>query len=104
MGQPNPFGITPNSFEDGSLLSLRYRNAKSGQNESVGVVARGTYYFGIAAEREEMTVISGMIEACGGLHTPQRNPTFVFEKGEKIRFTASVTTSYLCVFGEPTVE
>ncbi len=86
------------------MLSNRYRNEKTGQDESVGVATPFRYDFGIAAGREVMTVISGIIEAHGSLHSPDHDPTFIFEKSERIKFCCSVTSSYLCVFGEPMAE
>ncbi len=114
MCEQHPFGIEPKSYYDGRLLSYRYRNEKTGQDESVGVAAQHTYNFGIATEREVMTVISGIFMANGNMtvisgifmangkmHSPKHNPTFVFEVGDEIIFTCLETSSYHCVYGEP---
>lgn len=104
MCKQHPFGIEPKSYFDGRLQSYRYQNTETGKDESVGVATSYEYDFGIATEREVMTVISGIFEVHGELHSPDHNLTFIFEKGERIEFAALVTSSYHCVFGEPTTK
>ncbi|HWQ60640.1 MAG TPA: pyrimidine/purine nucleoside phosphorylase [Candidatus Fimivivens sp.] len=104
MSGQQKYGIKPNMYFDGRLQSYRYRNEETGQDESVGVATPFAYDFKIAREREVMTVTSGIIEAHDSLHSPDHDPTFIFEKGERIKFCCSVTSSYLCVFGEPMAE
>lgn len=103
MCKQHPFGIEPKSYFDGRLQSYRYQNTETEKDESVGVATSYEYDFGIATEREVMTVISGIFMANGKMHSPKHNPTFVFEVGDKIIFTCLETSSYHCVYGEPSV-
>ena len=87
-------------YFDGIVQSLEFQTP-DGQKATVGVIKPGVYNFGIATEKETISILLGTLSRVGvqpKTFYPNADP-LVFEAGMEIKVSCSESVAYLCIYG-----